>query len=76
MYSIKLYIGIAILTKFALPAKVSLISVAQFSIGAQFLNAACVAAASGSFLQTGLLPAAAIVLVTAISPVTKIYASE
>ena len=43
---------------------------------AQFLNATCVAAASGSFLWRGLSHAAAIVLVTVISPVTKIYASE
>ena len=54
----------------------SLISVLQFLNGAQFLNATCVAATSGCFLQRGLLPAAAIVLVTTIFPVTKIYASE
>ena len=50
------------------------ISVEHFPNAAQFLNTTCVAEASGCFLWTGLSPAAAIVLVTAISPVTKIYA--
>ena len=54
----------------------SLISVLQPLIGVQFLNATCVAAASGCFLWKGLSPAATIVLATAISPATKIYASE
>ena len=44
--------------------------------GAQFLNATCVDAASGCFIWRGLSPVAAIVPVTAMSPVTKIYASE
>ena len=52
----------------------SLISVLQPLIGVQFLNAICVAAASGCFLWKGLSPAATIVLL--ISPATKIYASE
>ena len=49
-----------------------MISVLQSLSGTQFLNATCVGAASGSS------PAAAVVmvLVTAISPATKIYASE
>ena len=58
----------------------SLISVLQSLNGTEFLNPTCVAAVSGSFtffstagLATGL---EAIVLVTAIFPVTKIYASE
>ena len=54
----------------------SLISVLQSLNGAQFLNASCVAATSVSLLLTRSLPAAAIVLVTVIFPVTKIYASE
>ena len=55
----------------------SLISVLQSLNGAQFLNTTCVAALSGCFLW-GSTPAtaAAIVLVTAIFPVTKIYALE
>ena len=55
----------------------SLISVLQSSDGTQFLNTTCVAALSGCFLWA--LPpatAAAIVPVTVIFPVTKIYASE
>ena len=52
MYSIKLYIDIVILIKFASSAKVSLISVLQFLNAAQFLDP------------------------TAITPVTKIHASE
>ena len=54
-----------------------MISVLQSLSGAQFLNATCVGAASGFFLW-GSSPAAAVVmvLVTAISPATKIYASE
>ena len=67
----------------------SLISVLQSLNDVQFLNATCVNAASCCFLwgrggggagggegRGGLLPAAAIVLVTAISPVTKMYASD
>ena len=73
---IKLHIGISILIKSAWLRKVSLTFVLQSLNGAQFLNATCVAAASGWFLWIGLLPAAAIVLVTAIFHVTKIYASE
>ena len=66
----------------------SLISVLQFSNGAQFLNTTCVAALSTCFLR-GSPPAAAaaaavavaaaaaaIVLVTVIFLVTKIYASK
>ena len=55
----------------------SLISALQSLNGAQFLNATCVPASSGCFLW-GLPPAAvaAIVFVTAISPVTKIYSSD
>ena len=53
-----------------------MISVLQSLNGAKFLNATCVAAVSGWLFSTGSLPAAAIVLVTAIFPVTKIYASE
>ena len=54
----------------------SFISVLESLNGAQFFNATCVAAASGCFLRRRLLSAAAIVLITAISPVTKTYASE
>ena len=65
----------------------SLISVLQSLNDVQFLNATCVNAASCCFLwggggggggegRGGLLPAAAIVLVTAISPVTKMCASD
>ena len=61
LYSIKLYIGIVILIKFASSTKVSLISVLHFLNGAKFLNA--------TFIT--LSPA-----VTLIFPVTKIYASE
>ena len=64
------------LTKSASSTKVSFISVLHFSNGAQFLNINCVAALSGCFFRIGLSPAAAIVLVTLIFPVTKIYASE
>ena len=55
----------------------SLISVLQFVNGAQFLNTTCVAASSGCFLW-GLPPVAtaAIVLVTVVFLITKIYASE
>ena len=58
----------------------SLISVLQSSNGAQFLNITCVAASSDCFLW-GWVPAGepartAIVFVTLIFPVTKIYASE
>ena len=58
----------------------SLITVLQSLNGAQFLNATCVAAVIGCFSffffsTAGLaLGLAAIVLVTAIFPVTKIYA--
>ena len=52
----------------------------HFSNRAQLLNATCVFAVSGCFLS-GSVPAGepagtAIVLVTVIFPVTKIYASE
>ena len=53
-----------------------MISVLQSSNGTQFLNATFVAAASGCFVRQRLSPAAAVVLVTAISLVTEIYASE
>ena len=55
----------------------SLISVLGSLKGAQFSNITCVAALSGCFLW-GSAPAtsAAIVLVTVIFPVTKIYTSE
>ena len=74
----------SVILKVALSAPVALVPVpiaaevnTQFSIhSAQFLNATCVAAASGWFLRIGLSTGAAIVLVTAIFPVTKIYASE
>ena len=57
----------------------SLISVLQSLNGAQFLNTACVASVSGCFLWR-LVPAGepagtAIVLVTVIFPVTKVYTS-
>ena len=58
----------------------SLISVLQFSNGAQFLNTTCVAASSTCFLwdwvPAGEPTGTAIVLVTVIFPVSKIYASE
>ena len=54
----------------------SLISVLQSLNGAQFLNATSVAAASGCFLSRGLSTAAAVVLVTTLFPVTKIYSPE
>ena len=54
----------------------SLISAVQSLNGAQFSNATCLAAISGSLFLKESLPAAAIVLVTAIFPVTKTYASE
>ena len=79
LYSIKLYIGIVILIKFASPTRVPSISVELYSNGAQFLNATWVASVSGYFTFFGreLSPVtAAIVLVTAIFPVTKIYAPE
>ena len=62
--------------KFALSTRVPSISVERFLKGAQFLNATRVAAAIGCFLWTGSPSAAAIVLVTVIFPVIKIYASE
>ena len=49
----------------------SLIYVLQSLNGAQFLNATCVAAASSISAVS-----AAFLLLTAISPATKIYASE
>ena len=58
----------------------SLISVPQSLKGAEFLNITCVAASSGCFLwcwvPAGETAGTAIVLVTVIFPVTKIYASE
>ena len=58
----------------------SLFSVLQSLNCAQFLNATCVATASSCFSFFGTRGLAttlrAIVLATAISPVTKIYASE
>ena len=51
-------------------------SVLQSLNGAQFLNATCVAAASGCLFLTGSSPAAAIILVTVIFPVAKTYASK
>ena len=52
-------------------AKASFISVLHFSNGAQFLNATCVIA------PIVISPvSAAFLLLTAIFPVTKIYASE
>ena len=70
-----MYIGIPILIKSAKSTKVSLISVQQ-----SFLNATCVDAVSGCFLW-GWKPAGepaetAIVFVTVIFPLTKIYGSE
>ena len=53
-----------------------MVSVLQSLNGAQFLNTTCVAALSGCFLWGSPPAAAAIVLVTVIFPVTKIYASE
>ena len=54
----------------------SLISVLQFSNGAQFWNTTCVAASSNCFLWGSAPAAAAIVFVTAMFPVTKVYASQ
>ena len=59
----------------------SLISVLQFLNGVQFLNTICVAESSDYFLwglptAAAAAAVAAIVLVTVIFPVTKIYASE
>ena len=71
-----MFIGIAILIKFASSTNVPSISVLQFLNGAQFLNATYVAALSGCFLLRRLLPSAAVVLVTATAQITKIYASE
>ena len=51
-------------------------SVLQSLNDAGFLNATCVATASGCFVLRGSSPAAAVALVTAIFPVTKIHASE
>ena len=63
VYSIKLYIGIAILIWSALSTKVSFISVLHFLNGVQLLNATFVL----------LLVVVPVIL---IFPVTKIYASE
>ena len=52
-----------------------MISVLQSLNAAQFSNASCVAAASCCFVLRGSSPAA-VALVTAIFPVTKIYASQ
>ena len=71
-----MYIGIPILIKSAWSTKVSMISVLQSLNGAQFLSANCVAEASGWFIWIEFSLAEAIVLVTAVFPVTKIYASE
>ena len=73
---IKLYIGTVILIKSGKSTKVLLISVLQSLNGAQFLNAACVAAVSGCSTAVLASGSAAIVLVTVIFPVTKTYASE
>ena len=58
----------------------SLISVLQSLIGAQFLNAICVAGVSGYFLwgsvPTGEPAGTAMVCVTVIFSVIKIYAPE
>ena len=63
-----MYIGIAILIKFASSARVQSISAEHFSNDAQFLNANCVAAVSGCFLwgwvSAGEPARMAIVLVT------------
>ena len=78
LYSIKLYIGIVTLIKSVSLTRVPSISVEHFLNVAQFLLINCIAASSGCFLW-GSLPAAAaaaIVLVTVIFSVTKIYASE
>ena len=77
---IQLQIGIAILIKSTYSAKVPSISALKSLNDAQFLNANCVAAVNTCFLW-GWVPAGkpaptAIYLVTEISPVTKIYASE
>ena len=53
-----------------------MISVLQSLNGAQFLSANCVAEASGWFIWIEFSLEEAIVLVTAVFPVTKIYASE
>ena len=76
MYSIKLHMCIVMWSSSASSTKASLTSVLKALNGAQFLNATCVAALSGSFVSEGLQPAAAIVLVTVIFPVSKLYASE
>ena len=68
------------LVKSVSSTRVPSISVEHFLNGAQFLNITCVAAASGCFLwgwvPTGEPAGTAIVLVTVISPVTKIYVSQ
>ena len=66
-----MYIGIVILIKFASSTTVPSISVEHFSNGVQFLNAIDVIAASAISAVS-----AAFRLLTAISPVTKIYGSE
>ena len=62
MYSIKLYIGIAILIKFASSTRVPSISVEHFSNGAQFFITACVIAPSAISAVSAAFP-----LLTAIS---------
>ena len=57
--------------KFASSTKVPSISVEHFPNGAQFLNATCVVAPSAISAVS-----VAFLLLTAIFPVTKIYASE
>ena len=72
-----MYIDIVISIKSASSTKVSLITLLYFLNSAQLLNATCVAAVTSCFLW-GWAPAlaAAMVLVRAIFPVTKVYASE
>ena len=53
-----------------------MVSVLQSVNGTQFSNTTCEAAAKGWFFCTRLSLAAAIVLVTVIFLVTKVYASE
>ena len=65
-----MYIGIAKLITSASSKKVSLSSVVQV------LNATCVAVVNGWFLRIGLSSAAAIVPVTTVFTVNRIYESE
>ena len=67
--------------KSASSTRVLSIFVEHFLNGAQFLNTTCVASISsccffGGWVQAGEPAETAIVLVTAIFPVTKTYASE